>query len=60
MRGLRSIAYNAIFRRNSTYVGFIIAGAVVGEQIVDKVFDDFWESHNKEKLFHNQEFSKDE
>ena len=47
MQGLRSIAYNTLFKRNSVYVGFIIAGAVAGEAVVDNIFDSAWENQNK-------------
>ncbi len=40
-------AYNLIFKRNSTYVAFIIGGAVLGEAAVHKVFDQIWENNNK-------------
>ncbi len=33
------------------YVGVIIAGALVGEKMVNKGFDSAWESRNKGKLF---------
>jgi ubiquinol-cytochrome c reductase subunit 9 len=33
------------------YVGVIIAGALVGEKMVNKGFDSMWESRNKGKLF---------
>ena len=32
-------------------VGVIIAGALVGEKMVNKGFDSMWESRNKGKLF---------
>ena len=35
----------------SVYVGVIIAGALVGEKMVNKGFDSMWESRNKVKLF---------
>ena len=35
----------------SVYVGVIIAGALVGEKMVNKGFDSMWESRNKGKLF---------
>ena len=33
------------------YVGVIIAGALVGEKMVNKGFESAWESRNKGKLF---------
>ena len=33
------------------YVGVVIAGALVGEKMVNKGFDSAWESRNKGKLF---------
>ena len=33
------------------YVGVIVAGALVGEKMVNKGFDSAWESRNKGKLF---------
>jgi ubiquinol-cytochrome c reductase subunit 9 len=44
-------------RRNSVYVGFIIAGAFVGERALNGVIDSMWESSNKGKLFKHIEAS---
>lgn len=35
-----------LMRRNSVYVGFVLAGALVGEYAMDKVGDAYWESRN--------------
>jgi len=48
--------YSAIYYHHkqsntSVYVGVIIAGALVGEKMVNKGFDSMWESRNKGKLF---------
>ncbi|CAL6316790.1 unnamed protein product [Bathycoccus prasinos] len=43
--------YKTFMSNTSVYVGVIIAGALVGEKMVNKGFDSMWESRNKGKLF---------
>jgi ubiquinol-cytochrome c reductase subunit 9 len=43
--------YKTFMRRNSVYIGFIIAGAFVGERVLNGTIDSMWESSNKGKLF---------
>jgi ubiquinol-cytochrome c reductase subunit 9 len=49
--------YRTFMRRNSVYVGFIIAGAFVGEKVLNGTIDAMWESSNKGKLFKHLEAS---
>eukprot|EP00287_Rhodomonas_sp_CCMP768_P005054 CAMPEP_0196736494 /NCGR_PEP_ID=MMETSP1091-20130531/14543_1 /TAXON_ID=302021 /ORGANISM="Rhodomonas sp., Strain CCMP768" /LENGTH=67 /DNA_ID=CAMNT_0042080241 /DNA_START=62 /DNA_END=265 /DNA_ORIENTATION=+ len=49
----RTIAYNAIFKRNTTTLAFVLGGAIAGEALVHKVVDDAWEAANKGKLSHH-------
>ena len=46
-----SLSSKKIKSNTSVYVGVIIAGALVGEKMVNKGFDSMWESRNKGKLF---------
>jgi len=46
-----AIYYHRKQSNTSVYVGVIIAGALVGEKMVNKGFDSMWESRNKGKLF---------
>ena len=52
MSGVRGFLYNSVFKRNSTYAAFIVAGAVVGENFVHKFFDNLWEDSNKGVSLH--------
>ncbi len=47
--------YKAVMRRNSVYIGFIIAGAFVGEKALNGAVDMMWESSNKGKLYKHLE-----
>ncbi|KAL0266566.1 UNVERIFIED_CONTAM: hypothetical protein PYX00_009078 [Menopon gallinae] len=47
------LAYNAIFKRSSTFSVFIIAGAFLGERIVDYSADCIFEKINEGKLWHH-------
>eukprot|EP00281_Chroomonas_sp_CCMP1168_P030064 CAMPEP_0206245932 /NCGR_PEP_ID=MMETSP0047_2-20121206/18971_1 /ASSEMBLY_ACC=CAM_ASM_000192 /TAXON_ID=195065 /ORGANISM="Chroomonas mesostigmatica_cf, Strain CCMP1168" /LENGTH=66 /DNA_ID=CAMNT_0053671285 /DNA_START=68 /DNA_END=268 /DNA_ORIENTATION=- len=47
---MRNMVYNTFFKRNSTTLMFVLGGAITGEYVVNKVFDDMWESANKGKL----------
>ncbi|EEH54929.1 uncharacterized protein MICPUCDRAFT_60852 [Micromonas pusilla CCMP1545] len=38
-------------QRSSVYVGVIVAGALVGEKVVNQGFDSMWASNNKGKLY---------
>ncbi len=49
--------YKAVMRRNSVYIGFIIAGAFVGEKVLNGTIDMMWESSNKGKLYKHLEAS---
>jgi hypothetical protein len=44
---LKGFLYNTVFRRNSTYAAFIVAGAVVGEKFLNDVVDSQWKATNK-------------
>lgn len=44
---LKGFLYNTVFRRNSTYAAFIVAGAVVGEKFLNDVVDSQWKAANK-------------
>eukprot|EP00890_Picochlorum_soloecismus_P005935 jgi/Picsp_1/6342/NSC_03691-R1_protein len=47
--------YRTFMRRNSVYLGFIIAGAFAGERLLNGAADSLWESNNKGKLFKHME-----
>ncbi|XP_010244940.1 PREDICTED: cytochrome b-c1 complex subunit 9-like [Nelumbo nucifera] len=49
--GLFEGLYRVIMRRNSVYVTFIIAGAFVGERVVDYGVHKLWEYNNVGKRF---------
>eukprot|EP00276_Gloeochaete_wittrockiana_P007614 CAMPEP_0184650910 /NCGR_PEP_ID=MMETSP0308-20130426/8480_1 /TAXON_ID=38269 /ORGANISM="Gloeochaete witrockiana, Strain SAG 46.84" /LENGTH=65 /DNA_ID=CAMNT_0027084769 /DNA_START=50 /DNA_END=247 /DNA_ORIENTATION=- len=59
---LNRLVYDTVFKRNTTYMLFILAGAVVGEYAVNKVGDSFWEKQNEGKLWKHLEskLKKDE
>jgi len=42
-------------KRNSTYIAFILAGALLGERVVNYGFDTAWEKNNQGKLFKHME-----
>ena len=44
---LKGFLYNTVFRRNSTYAAFIVAGAVLGEKFLNDVVDSHWRDSNK-------------
>ena len=44
---LKGFLYNTVFRRNSTYAAFIVAGAVLGENFLNDVVDSRWQESNK-------------
>jgi hypothetical protein len=44
---LKGVLYNAVFRRNSTYAAFIVAGAVMGEKFLNDVVDSHWRESNR-------------
>jgi hypothetical protein len=44
---LKGFLYNTVFRRNSTYAAFIVAGAVLGEKFLNDVVDSSWQESNK-------------
>ncbi len=44
---LKGLLYNTVFRRNSTYAAFIVAGAVLGEKFLNDVVDSHWRDSNK-------------
>jgi hypothetical protein len=48
--GLRQFgrpAYLSIFRRNSTWIGFIVAGAFIADSFTDGVVNSFWNANNR-------------
>lgn len=49
--------YRTFMRRNSVYIGFIFAGAFVGEKVLNGAIDAMWESSNKGKLYKHLEAS---
>eukprot|EP00239_Pterosperma_sp_CCMP1384_P007252 CAMPEP_0197853366 /NCGR_PEP_ID=MMETSP1438-20131217/22573_1 /TAXON_ID=1461541 /ORGANISM="Pterosperma sp., Strain CCMP1384" /LENGTH=66 /DNA_ID=CAMNT_0043467749 /DNA_START=94 /DNA_END=294 /DNA_ORIENTATION=+ len=46
---------NAITKRNTTYVTFVLAGAIVGDRIVNAGIDAAWESNNQGRLYKHLE-----
>merc|ERR1711936_1354714 len=53
LKAVNNFAYHAIFKRYSTYVGFIIVGAFAFERGIDDLGDYIWYSHNRGKIFHD-------
>ncbi|KAL2608644.1 hypothetical protein R1flu_027217 [Riccia fluitans] len=49
--GFLDSAYRLLMRRNSVYVTFIFAGAIVGERIVDYTINKVWDMNNVGKRF---------
>ncbi|XP_021908403.1 cytochrome b-c1 complex subunit 9 [Carica papaya] len=49
--GLFEGLYRVIMRRNSVYVTFIIAGAFIGERVVDYGVHKLWEYNNVGKRY---------
>ncbi|XP_058087826.1 cytochrome b-c1 complex subunit 9, mitochondrial [Magnolia sinica] len=49
--GLLEGLYRVIMRRNSVYVTFVIAGAFVGERVVDYGVHKLWEYNNVGKRY---------
>eukprot|EP00192_Tetraselmis_astigmatica_P023033 CAMPEP_0117677106 /NCGR_PEP_ID=MMETSP0804-20121206/16564_1 /TAXON_ID=1074897 /ORGANISM="Tetraselmis astigmatica, Strain CCMP880" /LENGTH=61 /DNA_ID=CAMNT_0005486359 /DNA_START=39 /DNA_END=224 /DNA_ORIENTATION=- len=43
--------WQALMKRNSVYVAFVLTGAIIGEKVVTGVFDTAWKSRNKGKLY---------
>ena len=53
MASLNTIIYNTLFRRTSTYVLTMVAGAIVVERIFDHGCDWYWEKRNRGVRLHN-------
>ena len=51
-------AYNTIWRRNATYMLYVIGGAVVCEMIYGKLTDSIWEAANSGKMYHHIDWTK--
>ncbi|XP_057951490.1 cytochrome b-c1 complex subunit 9 [Malania oleifera] len=49
--GMLEGLYRVIMRRNSVYVTFVIAGALVGERVVDYGVHKIWEQNNVGKRY---------
>ncbi|VFQ71440.1 unnamed protein product [Cuscuta campestris] len=49
--GLLEGLYRVIMRRNSVYVTFVVAGAFVGERVVDYGIKKLWEQNNIGKRY---------
>lgn len=45
-KSVGAYAYNLVFKRNVTYITYIVTGAVVLEVVYGKVTDGFWNSVN--------------
>ncbi|KAG0452212.1 hypothetical protein HPP92_025795 [Vanilla planifolia] len=50
-RGIWEGLYRVLMRRNSIYVTFVIAGAFVGERMVDYGVHKLWEHNNVGKRY---------
>lgn len=46
-----NLGYRVLMKRNSTYIAFVLAGALLGERVVNYGFDTAWERNNQGKLF---------
>ncbi|XP_074311797.1 cytochrome b-c1 complex subunit 9, mitochondrial [Silene latifolia] len=49
--GLWESLYKVVMRRNSVYVTFVIAGAFIGERVVDHGVHKLWEYNNQGKRY---------
>jgi len=49
--GLLEGAYRLLMRRNSVYVTFVVAGAFLGERMVDYGVNKIWEYNNVGKRY---------
>ncbi|KAL3139209.1 hypothetical protein ABBQ32_005980 [Trebouxia sp. C0010 RCD-2024] len=50
-----NLGYRVLMKRNSTYIAFVLAGALLGERVVNYGFDKAWEQNNQGKLFKHME-----
>lgn len=50
-----NLGYRVLMKRNSTYIAFVLAGALLGERVVNYGFDTAWERNNQGKLFKHME-----
>jgi len=50
--------YQKVLKRNSTFFGFVVVGAVVGEALTDSVTNFVWNTLNKEKLYRDYSAQK--
>mmetsp|Transcript_10265 Transcript_10265/g.14568 ORF Transcript_10265/g.14568 Transcript_10265/m.14568 type:complete len:104 (-) Transcript_10265:128-439(-) len=51
-------AYEHIFKKNITYVTYIVGGCVILELLYGKLIDNIWDSVNKGKQFKDVDWSK--
>jgi hypothetical protein len=50
--------YKTVFKRNITYVTYVMVGAVVAESVWGKTFDAMWSASNQGKLYEHNDWSK--
>jgi hypothetical protein len=47
MDAISRVLYNTVFRRNSTYLAFIVAGGFGAERVINRGGDYVWDEINK-------------
>eukprot|EP00297_Palpitomonas_bilix_P020964 CAMPEP_0113874570 /NCGR_PEP_ID=MMETSP0780_2-20120614/4413_1 /TAXON_ID=652834 /ORGANISM="Palpitomonas bilix" /LENGTH=56 /DNA_ID=CAMNT_0000860369 /DNA_START=36 /DNA_END=206 /DNA_ORIENTATION=+ /assembly_acc=CAM_ASM_000599 len=55
-----SAIYNLLFKNNSAYVAYCIAGAVAGAYAIDNAGDMLWNSMNRGRFFKDIKIADDE
>lgn len=51
IRRFQRLTYNIFFKRTSTYVAFVVAGAIGAEYAITTVVNNYWDDVNKGKQF---------
>lgn len=49
--GAADAVYNLFFKRSTLYIPFVLVGAYLANEGVDKAVNTVWESNNRGKLF---------
>ena len=47
MSNFQKIVYNVLFKKSSSYVAFVVAGAIAAEFAIDQGIEAAWDFHNK-------------
>ncbi|KAF5840976.1 hypothetical protein DUNSADRAFT_14832 [Dunaliella salina] len=51
MSKVLDLLYNAVFKRTTTYVPFLLAGSYFTNELIDYGVMSYWRSHNRGKSF---------